>query len=193
LQSRRKPIRTLYGPRGPFWRGVSIGAQLALAVVVSAPISARAEDPAPEPSVGLDQLLRLPPPRWSAATEPSDRPGGATEAEWRTRFAEARAEIEQAEAALDAAKTKLAKISTSSGQWQMAAPGLGGKANSNPQNSPVSYQLHLEVRRQREEIERGEHAVQELKVEASLAGVPEEWTRLPDAPGADPMTTSAQP
>jgi hypothetical protein len=198
LQPRRKPIRTLYGPRHPSGCGVPLIARVALAIAasfaaLSAPIGARAEDPAAEPSIGLDQLLRLPPPSRAVASESNDRPGGANAAEWRTRFADVRAEIAQAEDALSKATTKLTKLSTSSGQWQMAAPGLGGKANSSPQNSPVSYQLHQEVRRQREEIKRAEHRLQELKVEASLAGVPEEWTRAPDAPGADPTTTSVQP
>jgi hypothetical protein len=198
LQSRRKTIGILKRSPHRFHRGDSLGAGRALAIAASlaallGSISAGAEDPAPGPSVGLDQLLRLPPPRREAMVESPDRPGGANESEWRTRFADARQVIAQAEEALDDAKTKLAKVSTSSGQWQMAAPGLGGKTNSNPQNSPVSFELHQEIRHQREEIERGEYKLQELKVEASLAGVPEPWTRLPDAKGADPTTSSAQP
>jgi hypothetical protein len=195
LQSRRKAIGILYRRAHRFRRGASLGVRCRLAIATSlaallGSIGAHAEDSGEEPSVALDQLLRLPPPTRAMAVESPDRPGGANQAEWRTRFAEARQEIAQAEEALSDAKTKLAKVSTSSGQWQMAAPGLGGKANENPQNSPVSFQLHQEIRRQREEIERGQHKLQELKVEASLAGVPEEWTR---APSADPTPPAAQP
>lgn len=192
MQSGRKAIGTLDGRRRRALRGIPrvalVGFALALAGVG---LEVRAEEP--EPSVGLDQLLRLPPPRPSSAGDPTDRPGGATAPEWRARFAAARAEIARAEEALDEAQAKLARISTSSGQWQMSAPGLGGKTNSDPTNSPVSYELHQEVRRQREEIERGERRLQELKVEASLAGVPEAWTRPPGDPAADPSRGSAQP
>jgi hypothetical protein len=56
--------------------------------------------------------------------------------------------------------------------WQMSAPGVQAM---NPEDSPVSYELRQELRRQREEIERFERRLRELEVEAKLAGVPDEW------------------
>ena len=53
----------------------------------------------------------------------------------------------------------------------MAAPGAG----ANAENSPLSYKLRQDIRRQREDVEQAERALTELRVEANLAGVPEDW------------------
>ena len=55
--------------------------------------------------------------------------------------------------------------------WQMAVPGAG----ANAENSPVSYKLRQDIRRQRGEVAEAERALQELRIEANLAGVPEDW------------------
>ena len=65
----------------------------------------------------------------------------------------------------------------------MAAPGMPQGAS---ENSPLSYRLLHEIRRQREEVARFERRLRDLKIEASLAGVPDEWLAAADdlpAPG----------
>jgi hypothetical protein len=55
--------------------------------------------------------------------------------------------------------------------WQLTAPG----AQVTPENSPVSFKLRQDIRRFREDIERYEGALTELRIEANLAGVPAAW------------------
>jgi len=128
------------------------------------------------PDVGLDSLLRLPP---SSAPAPQARTGGATRQEWEQRFAAARGDVEAAKQALEKAQNELGEMATSSGAWQMSAPGAA--ANANTENSPVSYRLRQEIRRQRDELASAERRLTELEVEANLAGVPEDWTKPPSA------------
>ena len=54
----------------------------------------------------------------------------------------------------------------------MAAPGMPKGASD---NSPVSYRLLQEIRRQREEVARFERRLRDLRIEANLAGVPDDW------------------
>jgi hypothetical protein len=129
------------------------------------------EEPAASPQVGIDQLLKLPssvqvPPGKSA------RRGGHTRDEWRERFEDARGEIDEHRAALDRALAELKEMVGEQGSWQMAAPGMPAAA---AEDTPVSYQLREEIRRERVEMDRAEKRLRELEVEASLAGVPPEW------------------
>ena len=66
-----------------------------------------------------------------------------------------------------------------SAAWQMAVPGVGVESN---ENSPISFRLIQEIRRQREEVEHGQRRLQDLEVEANLAGVPKAWSQPPDSP-----------
>lgn len=144
-------------------------AALGLALVVAAAPRAGAEEGAPPPEappVGLDQLLKLPD---DYGVEAQER-GGATASEWRRRFRDARAEVESARQRLERTQSQLEQLAQDSDQWQMAAPGT-----SNPENSPVSYKLREELRRQRAEVVRAERELKDLEVEANLAGVPEAW------------------
>lgn len=153
-------------------------AMLAALVGGLAAPGAGADPPAP---VGLDSLLRLP-----SETDPVRQPeaGGVTRERWEARFDRARADVREAERALEAAQAELEDLASDSEAWQMAAPG----ANPTAENSPLSYKLRQEIRRQREAVERAERRLRELETEASLAGVPEAWrkpTRHEDAtPGA---------
>ena len=129
------------------------------------------EEPAATPKVGIDQLLKLPstvhvPPGQSA------RPGGHTRDEWQERFAGARGAIDEHRAALDRALEELKEMVGEQGSWQMAAPGMPAAA---AEDTPVSYQLREEIRRERVEMDRAEKRLRELEIEASLAGVPPEW------------------
>ena len=42
-------------------------------------------------------------------------------------------------------------------------------------NAPADYKLSLAVRRGREEVDRTQRRLQDLQIEANLAGVPESW------------------
>jgi hypothetical protein len=121
--------------------------------------------------VPLDRLLRLP----DSVEYSAELKGGATADAWRKRFREARADLEQARAALDGSLAELEK-SSESGAWKVAPPGLpsGGGAEA---DAPSNYQLSLEIKRNRAELRRAEQALSDLEVEANLAGVPEAWRR----------------
>jgi hypothetical protein len=153
-------------------RVVPIPALLLILQVVT--VSAGAEDApetevdtAPSP-VGLDALLRLPPQ--SPTPQPESRDLG-DQKEWEARFAAARTDLEAARAALAASQAELDELAADGGAWQMAPPGAG----ANAQNSPVSYRLRQDIRRQRGEVAQAERALEELRIEANLAGVPEDW------------------
>jgi hypothetical protein len=127
----------------------------------------RAQDASP-PEVPLDALMRLPK---SAPATPVETRNEPSRAEWEARFTQARAEIERSRAALAASQTKLEGLASDSDTWQMAAPG----AAANTENSPLSFKLRQDIRRQREDLEKAKHALTELRIEANLAGVPEAW------------------
>ncbi|MDH3212015.1 MAG: hypothetical protein OEM05_05980 [Myxococcales bacterium] len=132
------------------------------------------------PPIELDRLLQLP----KSVEVENVRHGGATRSEWQVRFAEARQDLDHARAALEAAREELESLAGEQGNWQMAAPGMPVTEGS--ENSPVSYRLLQEIRRQREEITRFERRLRDLQIEANLAGVPEEWLVATDdapAPG----------
>ena len=146
---------------------------------------ARAEDPAPPPSVELDDLLRLP----DGVVSPYevDRRGGATRDQWRSRFRAARDDLSQATKALRASLDELDELGAEQGQWKMAPPGMGqiqqqqgpsGSASPDGNQStgaPLNYGLANSIRGQKQEVQRAERALRDLEVEANLAGVPEEW------------------
>lgn len=125
------------------------------------------------PAVGLDSLLKLPP---SGGSVSDARAGGATRQEWEQRFAVARGDVAAAQGAIDKAQQELGTLAKGTENWQMSAPG----AQANAENSPMSYRLRQELRKQREELSAAERRLTDLEVEANLAGVPEEWTRPPD-------------
>ena len=153
-------------------RVVPIPALLLILQVAAFP--ARAEDPSeaatdavPSP-VGLDALLRLPAQGPAPAQEPI---GAADRKKWEVRFATARTDLEVAREELAASQAELGELASGGNAWQMAAPGAG----ANAENSPLSYKLRQDIRRQREDVEQAERALTELRIEANLAGVPEDW------------------
>lgn len=142
---------------------------LALTAALGAAPLASAQDPDPLPRVGLEQLLRLPD---DVATE-TPRRGGATRSEWQSRFRAARDELAEAEHLLAEARSELEDLASDSDAWQIAAP--GAQPSTDVENSPLSFRLRQEIRSRREQVERAERRLQELSVEANLAGVPPEW------------------
>ena len=129
--------------------------------------SKAATDAVPSP-VGLDALLRLP----AQDSVPEQEPAGVGDRkEWEARFATARAELATAREVLAASQAEIGELASDGNAWQMAPPGVG----ANAENSPVSYKLRQDIRRQRGEVAQAERALTELRIEANLAGVPEDW------------------
>jgi len=158
-----------WNPERPRRSGLAL---VALVVALARPAWAEepaAADPPPAPAVGLDRLLKLPPAPIDAAPE---RAGSATKSEWRARFTSARLERDAAQTALDAAIDKIGAAAGDTESWQVTPPGAG-KAQST--EAPVNYQLRQEIRRQREELARAERQLQDLTIQADLAGVPANW------------------
>lgn len=142
---------------------------LLCALLLAVAPDTRADEADRPPAVGLDQLLRVP----DAVQVRTPRRGGATRSEWQARFRGAHEELERAQKALEAARGELEELASGTEAWQISAP--GAVANTNPEAAPLSYRLRQELRRHREEVERAERKLQELTVEANLAGVPADW------------------
>ena len=149
-------------------------------------LAAASADPAPAPAVPLDRLFKLPASSVGGALE--ERHGGKTRAEWEERFRSATADLAAAREALADSRKKLEEIAPDKG-WSMSAPGMPVSANE----APLDFKLRQEMRRQREDVEHAERHLEELTVEANLAGVPEDWRPAPpkDEPGAASAPESA--
>jgi len=139
-------------------------------------------------SLGLDSLLR---PRAGAPQEPGQPRREATRADrdregWQKAFAEVRAEIRDIEARLDKSREKVGAVSRS--EYQYSPIGGGEQAD------PEVLKLRAAIRRDRKALDEAQTRLRELQVEASLAGVPEEWTRESGAaapPARKPAPTTA--
>jgi multidrug resistance efflux pump len=125
---------------------------------------------APATPVSLDALLKLPK---SAPSEQAEGSPRLNRQQWDQRFVVAEQEIADARAALKASQAELMEMSTESGAWQMAPPG----ASANSENSPLSFRLRQQIRDQREQLEQAELDLDELRIQADFAGVPQEWQR----------------
>jgi hypothetical protein len=142
------------------------GAALALGA-----LGAEGEEPVSGPSPAepaqLDRLLKLP----ESQSYGVDRRGGLSRGEWRTRFVEVRTSLDNERKALATAQGRLDEVAGTASNWQMAPiPGMEASPDA-----PLDYQLRLQIRRHRSEIDRLEKKLRELEIEANLAGVPEEW------------------
>ena len=147
-----------------------------LAVLVATGLPAAGADEPDPPSVPLDRLLKLPS---SAPVQAQvEKRGGSTRGQWQARFEKAREEREDARLALEEVRAELEEMAGGEA-WQMTAPGLGAAAA--PSETPLDFKLSQDLRRCREELERTERQLQDLAIEANLAGVPEHWSQ-PDAP-----------
>ena len=146
-------------------------AWLGVALAAPAPIALGQQQAAPAPEVPLEKLLKLPE---SVATPSSSEPrrGGRTRAEWQARFEKAQTEVATAKQGLEDSRKELEEVAPDEA-WSMTAPGLPVQAS--PSETSIDFRLRQQIRRQREELEHAEHRLQELGVEANLAGVPEDW------------------
>ena len=121
-----------------------------------------------EPTIDLDQLLRLP---QSYAADGELR-AGESPAKWRSRFFEAEEKLAAQRAELVRLQAELEGKAGDSGTWAAGAPGL---SSPDPQNSTLSFKLRNDLRRAREAIEQAENDLRALRVEADLADVPDSW------------------
>ena len=132
--------------------------------------AARAQQPGAPPveePAQLDRLLKLP----QSQSYGIDRRGGLSRGEWRTRFVEVRNALDTERKGLAAAQGRLDEVAGTASNWQMAPiPGMEPSPDA-----PLDYQLRLQIRKHRSEIDRLEKKLRELEIEANLAGVPEEW------------------
>jgi hypothetical protein len=154
----------LAGVRNPVWRGLA--PLLSGAAFTLAASAGWGQEPAAQPAQ-LDRLLKLP----EGQSYGVDRRGGLSRGEWRNRFVELRSSLDGERKALAEAQLKLDEAAGSASNWQMAPiPGLEPSPDA-----PLDYQLRLQIRKHKSEIDRLEKKLRELEIEANLAGVPEEW------------------
>ena len=122
---------------------------------------------APEGGAQLDQLLKLP----EGQSFGVERRGGLSRGEWRTRFSEVQDALGTERKGLAEAEARLDHTAGSTSNWKVApVPGLQPSPDA-----PLDYQLRVEIRRHKSEIERLERKLRQLEIEANLAGVPPEW------------------
>lgn len=147
---------------------VAIGLGLPIQTRLAAAQAPPTGEQAPAGRVGLDQLLKLP----ESLDFDVERRGGRTRLEWRAMFEEVQKSVDDAKAGLSDAQARLAKVAGRSDNWNMAPPGLPVEA---AEDNPDTRALREEVARWRAEISRAEARQREVTIEASLAGVPEDW------------------
>jgi hypothetical protein len=153
----------------------------AAAEAVPAPPSATSDTLPPSPlpprrvgGVGLDSLLR---PRGALGSPgASAQPGGEmhgerSREEWVARFQAARAEINEVETRLVEAREQVAARS----QGGYTYSPIGGGESTDPE----VVKLRAQLRRDKQSLEAAERRFRDLQVEASLQGVPVEWTEAP--------------
>ena len=125
-------------------------------------------EPAPgAPTVDLDRLLKLP----DSIDYKVDRRAGSTRAEWQQLFEEARAAIVAAREEFEVLQGELVEVASESSNWKIAPPGAG----TSQSDAPLDFQLRQRIQRQRAEVERAETRLNDLTIEANLAGVPDDW------------------
>ncbi len=138
-------------------------------------------DEAPAGRIGLDQLLKLP----DSLDFGVERRGGRTRIEWRALFEEAQQSVDDAKHGLSDAQARLATVAGRSDNWSMAPPGMPIET---VEDNPDTRALREEVARWRGEIVRAEARQREVTIEASLAGVPEDWRRSGLPAGSDDVS-----
>ena len=126
-------------------------------------------------TVSLDQLLKIPSQAPVGPVEVEKR-SGKTRSQWQRRYRMVRKDLVVAEDDLVEARQALEeRMGEEPGQWKMTPPGIGDATQTS--DAPTDYRLSQQLKRGREEVERAERAIQDLDVEANLAGVPEDWRK----------------
>jgi hypothetical protein len=144
-----------------------------------------------EPDLG--SLLELPSGFGAIESEPTV--AGSGEAEWRRRFRTGRERLNEARTTLATTKRELDALADEGGsQWNVAPAiggALGGGAGAQGRDTPLSFKLRQQLKRDREAVEQAEKELRRLQIEADLAGVPSSWRGQGDpAVSAEPREIS---
>jgi hypothetical protein len=118
------------------------------------------------PSLDLDKLLN-PKPGEPRAETPS-RPGGKDRETWQREFQEATAEVGQLRSRVEESQRKMREAAGETGYSY--SPAGGGETYD-----PDVLKTRAQLQRDRQSLQAAERRLRDLKVEASLAGVPPEW------------------
>jgi hypothetical protein len=132
-----------------------------------APAPAPAPDAPPPKKLGLDRLLN---PGAVRAQPTGKYYGGRDQKGWQDEFRRAREEVSDLEGKVDAGQKHLRSASGSDWNYSPA----GGEVTD-----PEVLKLRAQLRRDRQSLEASRQRLRDLDVEASLAGVPEEWRQPP--------------
>jgi hypothetical protein len=130
-----------------------------------APAPAPAADAPPPKSLDLDRLLR---PRAVLEQPTGNTYGGRDQKQWREEFRRAREEVSDLEGKVEAGQKHLR--SAASGEWNYSP--AGGEVTD-----PEVLKLRAQLKRDRQSLEASRQRLRDLDVEASLAGVPEDWRK----------------
>lgn len=123
--------------------------------------------PAAPRSPTLDRLLT---PRGPLTAVPTrSQPGGKDRAAWETAFDRRRREVAELDARIEATRQELRDNAGSDWNYSPAGGGQGV--------DPETQKLRARLKRDRQSREAALDRLRELEVEASLAGVPDEWIR----------------
>ena len=128
-----------------------------------APGADDASEVAIRPSLDLDRLLK---PR--AAPSLRTRYGGKDREAWSRDFSKARSEVAELEDKVEAAQQEYRQVSDA--EWGYSP--IGGGTPTDPE----VLRVRAEIKRDRQSLEAARQRLRELGVEASLAGVPREWS-----------------
>ncbi|HTO07796.1 MAG TPA: hypothetical protein VMR86_12160 [Myxococcota bacterium] len=131
-------------------------------------------DAAPPKSLTLDRLLHPP----AVGMQPTGKTyGGRDMRGWKEEFRKARQEVSDLEGKVEAGQEHLR--SASAGEWNYSP--AGGEITD-----PEVLKLRAQLKRDRQSLEASRQRLRDLDVEASLAGVPEDW-RKPAEPARRPQ------
>jgi hypothetical protein len=126
---------------------------------------APAADTPPRKSLDLDRLLHPP----AVQMQPTGKIlGGRDQKAWREEFRRAREEVSDLEGKVEAGQGHLR--SAAAGEWNYSP--AGGEVTD-----PEVLKLRAQLRRDRQSLEASRQRLRDLDVEASLAGVPEDWRK----------------
>ena len=147
------------------------------ALILAAPVASAQQDagddagdpPRHRPSIGIDRLLN---PSAGSRLALERTPGGRDREAWQREFAEARDEVVNLEARVAATQEEMRNLSR--GNWSYTPAG-GGQPED-----PEILKRKAKIKRDRQSLEAAEKRLRELEVEASLAGVPENWMEPPE-------------
>src|SRR5215831_16751181 len=159
-------------------RGLLVLVAAVFALAATSPAETPSEDGAksPPPSPGgagsektidLDTLLH---PSATALQPTGKVLGGRDQKGWQAEFKRARQEVSDLEGKIEAEQNKMRSIS--GGDWQYSP--AGGEATD-----PEVLKLRATLKRDRQSLEASRQRLRDLDVEASLAGVPEDWRKPP--------------